>query len=100
MSVKLRRRYTARQKSAPRHATFIKSIPKSDSQKCSRYALDESALRLNHCAVMLKHECYRRALFVRVMIIEDWMDFQDWLDESPMNLCEILGFQPKGVATL
>ena len=23
-----------------------------------------------------------------------------WIDESPMNLCEILGFQPKGVATL
>ena len=23
-----------------------------------------------------------------------------WIDESPMNLYEILGFQPKGVATL
>ena len=23
-----------------------------------------------------------------------------WIDESPMNLCEILGLQPKGVATL
>ena len=23
-----------------------------------------------------------------------------WFDESPMNLVEILGFQPKGVATL
>ena len=23
-----------------------------------------------------------------------------WIDESPMNLVEILGFQPKGVATL
>ena len=23
-----------------------------------------------------------------------------WIDESLMNLCEILGFQPKGVATL
>ena len=23
-----------------------------------------------------------------------------WIDEPPMNLCEILGFQPKGVNTL
>ena len=46
--------------------------------------------------------CYAWIGVVLNQDLQDWDDAMHclWIDESPMNLVEILGFQPKGVATL
>ena len=63
------------------------------------FGVDTDLKPLRSCATVAAfHHCVASSYLV--VSYSAWRVPTLWIDESPMNLCEILGLQPKGVATL